>query len=179
MGGSVNIPSGTYRDGQLSNLSFNRWIGDFSAAATWLDPKIGLDVSGSAGIEINGTNDDTDYKSGNAVHVDIAVNQYLSKEFAIGALFSHYQQITGDSGAGGCCASLGTCRPCHRWHRRGLSTPPSTSARRLSRRLQDPSGDRRQRPQGTIALVALAPIGVVPPARLRREPVPGAKVVKN
>lgn len=178
VGGSVNIPSGTYRDGQLSNLSFNRWIGDFSAAATWLDPKIGLDISGSAGIEINGTNDDTDYKSGNAVHVDIAVSQYLSKEFAIGALFSHYQQITGDSGAG---ASLGpykgrtTAVGGTIGYTFNVGTTPVSTRLKILREI---SVDNR--PQGTIALVTVAfPIGVVPPAAPPPEPVPGAKVVKN
>ena len=178
VGGAVNIPSGTYREGQLSNLSFNRWIGDIYAAATWLDPKIGLDISGAVGFEINGKNDDTDYNSGNAVHVDLAVSQYLSKEFSIGALFSHYQQITGDSGAG---ATLGpykgrvTAVGGTIGYTFNVGTTPVSTRLKVLREI---SVDNR--PQGTIALVTVAfPIGVVPPAAPPPEPVPGAKVVKN
>ncbi len=178
VGGSVNIPSGTYREGQLANLSFNRWIGDISAAATWLDPNIGLDISGAVGFEINGKNDDTDYKSGNAVHVDLAVSQYLSKEFSIGALFSHYQQITGDSGAG---ATLGpykgrtTAVGGTVSYTFNVGTTPVSTRLKVLREI---SVDNR--PQGTIALVTVAfPVGVVPPAAPPPEPVPGARVAKR
>ncbi|WP_244544406.1 MULTISPECIES: transporter [unclassified Beijerinckia] len=104
VGSSVSIPAGAYQPGQLSNLAFNRWVGDFYAAATWLDPTIGLDISGAMGFEINGMNKATQYRSGNAVHFDLSATQHLSKEFALGVLFSHYQQVSGDSGSG---ASLG------------------------------------------------------------------------
>ncbi len=101
---SVNIPAGAYQDGELSNLALNRWIGDLSAAVTYLDTDTGLDISGSAGFELNGVNNATDYRSGNAFHADFAVTQNFSKAFSIGAQISHYQQITGDSGSG---ASVG------------------------------------------------------------------------
>ena len=100
IGASASIPSGSYRDDALSNLSFNRLIGDLYVAATWLDPKIGLEVSGSAGYEMNGRNYATQYTSGNAVHADLAVSQYLTKDLSIGFLAAHYQQVTRDSGAG-------------------------------------------------------------------------------
>lgn len=103
-GVSVNIPSGSYQDGELSNLSFNRWIGDVYGALTYLDPTIGLDISTTVGFEINGTNNATDYRSGNAVHADLAITKNLTKQFSISLLAGHYQQITGDGGAG---ASLG------------------------------------------------------------------------
>ncbi|CAH1661348.1 conserved exported hypothetical protein [Hyphomicrobiales bacterium] len=178
VGGAVNIPSGTYRDGSLSNLSFNRWIGDIYAAATWLDPKIGLDVSGAVGFEINGKNDDTDYKSGNAVHVDLAVSQYFTKEFSVGALFAHYQQITGDSGAG---ASLGpykgrvTAVGGTVAYSFAVAGTPVTARLKV---LREVSVDNR--PQGTIGLFSIAfPLGPVAQAAPPPEPVPGARVVKH
>lgn len=174
VGGLINIPSGTYREGELSNLSFNRWIGDIYAAATWLDPKIGLDISAAVGFEINGKNDDTDYKSGNAFHADVAVSQYLSKEFSIGALFAHYQQVTGDSGAG---ASLGPYKGrttavggtiAYTFNVAG--TPVSTRVKVL----REVSVENR--PQGTIALFTIAfPLGVTAAAAPPAEP----KVVKH
>jgi len=178
VGGAVNIPSGTYQDGSLSNLSFNRWIGDVYLAATWLDPKIGLDISGSVGFEINGKNDDTDYKSGNAVHADVAISQYFSKEFSVGALFAHYQQLTGDSGAG---ASLGpykgrtTAVGGTVAYTFAVAGTPVTARLKV---LREVSVDNR--PQGTIALFGVAfPLGVVAQAAPPPEPVPGARVVKR
>lgn len=177
VGTAVNIPSGTYQDGQLSNLSFNRWIGDLYAAATWFDPKIGLDISGAVGFEINGKNDDTDYKSGNAVHGDFAVTYSLTKELTVGAQVSHYQQVTADSGAG---ASLGPYKG--RTTAIGGSigytfvvagTPVSTRLKIL----REVSVENR--PQGTIGLVSVAfPLGHVAQAAPPPEPVPGARVVK-
>lgn len=99
-GVSVNIPAGAYQDGELSNVAFNRWIGDVYGAITYLDPVRGLEISGAVGFEINGENDDTDYDSGNAFHADLAISQYLSKDLSIGFLASHYQQVSGDGGEG-------------------------------------------------------------------------------
>lgn len=101
---AVSIPAGAYQDGELSNLAFNRWIGDLSASITYLDTDTGLDISSTVGFELNGVNEATDYRSGNAFHADLAITQNFSKAFSIGAQISHYHQITGDSGSG---ASIG------------------------------------------------------------------------
>jgi hypothetical protein len=50
------IPSGTYVTGQLSNASVNRPAVDVFGAFTWLDPRIGWDLSASAGVTFNQTN---------------------------------------------------------------------------------------------------------------------------
>jgi hypothetical protein len=99
-GVSVSIPAGGYEPGELSNVALNRPIGDIYGALTWLDPALGLDVSGTVGFEINGENDDTDYDSGNAIHGDIAISKNLTMELSVGVLASHYQQVTGDGGEG-------------------------------------------------------------------------------
>lgn len=174
IGGSVNIPSGTYDPDRLSNLSFNRWIGDVYAAATWLDPKIGLDISGAAGFEVNGKNDDTGYKSGNAIHADLAISQYFSKEFSVGALFSHYQQISGDSGSG---AALGSYKGRTTAVGATIAYSFNVAGTPVSARLKvlrEVSVENR--PQGTIALVTLAfPLGPVPAPAAPSEP----RVVKH
>ncbi len=97
---SVNIPAGAYEDGELSNVAFNRWIGDVYGALTYLDPALGLDISGTVGFEFNGTNDETDYNSGNAFHADLAISKFLTKELSVGFLASHYQQVSDDGGGG-------------------------------------------------------------------------------
>lgn len=99
----VNVPIGTYREGELANISFHRWIVDVSAAATW--KPTGWDVSGKVGITFNGRNDLTDYNSGNEVHIEGSVERKLTQQFSAGLQAYHLQQISGDSGEG---AKLGS-----------------------------------------------------------------------
>ena len=67
---------------------------------TYLDAKRGHEVSVTAGFTFNGENPDTDYRTGTEFHVEWALMQHVSKTFAFGIAGFHYQQITGDSGAG-------------------------------------------------------------------------------
>ena len=98
--GLLNIPMGSYDPAALANVSFHRWAFDTTAAITWLDRARGHELSAAAGFTFNGENPDTDYKTGTEFHVEFAAMQYLSKAFAIGVTGYHYDQITGDSGAG-------------------------------------------------------------------------------
>ena len=102
--GLVNIPIGAYDQTDLANMGFNRWAADISGAATWLDRKKGHEISVTAGFTFNGENPDTNYTTGTEFHVEAAVMQHLSPAFAVGIVGYHYQQVTGDSGAG---ATLG------------------------------------------------------------------------
>jgi len=170
VGGSVSIPAGAYQEGQLSNVALNRWIGDIYAAATWLDPKIGLDISGAVGFEINGKNSATDYKSGNAVHADLAVSQFFSKEFSAGVLFSHYQQISSDGGTG---ASLGsykgrvTAVGATIGYSFEVAGVPVSARLKILREVSV-----ENRPQGTIGLVSVGfPLGHVPAAPKPPDPI--------
>jgi hypothetical protein len=96
----VNVPIGPWSNSSISNLSFNHWGLDTTAAVTWLDPKIGFEISAAPGFTFNWENPDTDYKTGTEFHVEFAVLQHFSKKFAAGVAGFHYQQVTGDSGAG-------------------------------------------------------------------------------
>lgn len=98
--GSLSIPAGAYRDGELSNIALNRYVGDFSGALTYLEPTLGLDLSASGGFTVNGNNPATHYRTGDEVHIDASITKYLTKELSVGVIGSHYQQVTGDSGAG-------------------------------------------------------------------------------
>jgi hypothetical protein len=99
-----NAPVGFWQRGNLSNIGFNRSSLDVTAAATWLDPKFGLEISSAAGFTFNFENPTTNYKSGTEFHLEWAIIQNFSKSFGVGLVGYHYQQITGDSGAG---AALG------------------------------------------------------------------------
>ena len=100
IGTLVNIPIGPWSKDSDTNLSFNHWGLDTAAAVTWLDPKIGLELSSTAGFTFNWENPETDYETGTEFHVEWAIVQHFSKTFALGVAGYHYQQITGDSGAG-------------------------------------------------------------------------------
>lgn len=101
----VNVPVGFWERGNLANIGFNRWAIDNAAAFTWLDPKIGLELSAMAGFTYNFENPATDYKTGTEFHVEYAAVQNFSKHFALGVNGYYYDQVTGDSGSG---AGLGS-----------------------------------------------------------------------
>jgi hypothetical protein len=44
-------------------------------------------------------NRDTDYKSGDEIHLEFAAMQHLSEKYALGIIGYHYEQINGDSGS--------------------------------------------------------------------------------
>jgi hypothetical protein len=96
----VNIPVGTYRENQLANLAFHRWIIDGSLAVTWKDEASGWDLSSKAGVTFNGNNDFTDYDSGNEFHWEAAVEKSFSKSFSAGVQGYWLKQLSGDSGEG-------------------------------------------------------------------------------
>jgi len=103
---SVNVPvMGDYDAGQLSNIALNRWAEDITAAATWMNPGTGIELSGAAGVTFNGENDDTDYKTGTESHLEAAAFYHFSPAFSAGVNGYHYEQLSGDSGSG---ATLGS-----------------------------------------------------------------------
>ena len=96
----VNTPVGFWERGNLANAGFNRWAIDNAAAFTWLDPKIGLELSAMAGFTYNWENPTTDYKSGTEFHLEYAAVYNFSKRFALGVNGYFYDQVTGDTGSG-------------------------------------------------------------------------------
>jgi hypothetical protein len=133
LGTILNVPIGSWERRRLANIGFGYWALDGNAAVTWLDPKIGFEVSTSAGFTYNWENPDIDYKSGTMFHLEWAVMQHFSKDFSLGLVGYHYQQVTGDSGAG---ARLGSFEgrvtalgPGLTWNFQLGQTPVSTSLR--------------------------------------------------
>lgn len=96
----LNVPIGPWDNDSITNLSFNHWGLDATGAVTWLDPAKGHEISVAAGFTFNWENPDTDYRTGTEFHVEWALIQHLSKTLSIGLAGYHYQQVTGDSGAG-------------------------------------------------------------------------------
>src|SRR5690606_1902691 len=69
---------------------------DLSLAVTWLDPTLGLDISGVAGFTFNGKNRHTNYRTGTEFHFEGAITKALTPQFSLGAGGYYYQQITDD-----------------------------------------------------------------------------------
>jgi hypothetical protein len=96
----VFVPTGAYTEGDLANIGRNYWGFDTSCALTWLSSKTGTEVTVMPGLLVNTENTSTDYQTGNELHMDFMVNQFLAKTFALGAQGYYYKQLTGDSGSG-------------------------------------------------------------------------------
>ena len=96
----VNAPTGFWQRRRLTNIGFNRWAFDASAAVTWLAPKSGIEVSGSAGLTFILENPANDYQTGTESHLEFALMRHIGKDFSFGLAGYHSQQITSDSGAG-------------------------------------------------------------------------------
>ena len=102
----VVVPVGDYDEDESVNTGLNYWTFETDFAATYLNPETGQDYSIVLGYGYNTENDDTDYKSGDEVHLDFALNQFLSDEWAVGIHGFFYEQISGDSGKGAVLGSF-------------------------------------------------------------------------
>ena len=96
----LNVPIGEYRKGDLANLAFHRWANDVSFAVSWHNPKSGWDLSAKSGFTLNGKNDVTEYRTGTEWHFEAAAEKQLTPAWALGVQAYHFDQLTGDSGAG-------------------------------------------------------------------------------
>ncbi|MBW1752670.1 MAG: transporter, partial [Deltaproteobacteria bacterium] len=70
----------------------------------WMFPQNSIELSGTTGITFNGKNDDTDYETGTEFHLEASTFYQFTPAFSAGVNGYHYQQLSGDSGAG---ATLG------------------------------------------------------------------------
>ena len=96
----VITPTGSYSTDNLVNNGLNYWSFDTNFALTYLNPESGFEASCNLGYIYNSENQDTDYQSGQELHFDVALNQYLSETFGIGIHGYFLKQITGDRGSG-------------------------------------------------------------------------------
>ncbi len=94
----VNVPVGDYSVTRSTNVSFNRWGADLTAATTWMRPE-GWQADFAVNLTVNGKNLATDYKTGNELHFEAAAAKKLGG-WTLGLAGYYYQQVTGDSGEG-------------------------------------------------------------------------------
>jgi hypothetical protein len=96
----ITTPTGDYDINNAVNLGRNYWSFDTVFALTHLNLENGREYSLVTGLMINTENDDTNYESGNELHVDAMFNQFFSETFALGLHGYYFQQIEGDEGSG-------------------------------------------------------------------------------
>jgi hypothetical protein len=97
---SIVTPTGDYDTDNAINNGLNYWSFDTNFALTYLNGKTGQDYSINIGHIYNTENNDTDYQTGQEVHLDVVLNQFFSETFAVGIHGFYLKQITGDSGSG-------------------------------------------------------------------------------
>lgn len=100
----VSVPLGQYVVGDPKNGGLNHWVFDSNFALTWRIPKTKWEFDFNLGYTINTKNNDTEYKSGDSMHLDYTFGYNISEKFAVGLSGYAFKQIEGDSGSG---ATLG------------------------------------------------------------------------
>ena len=97
---SVRIygPTGEWEKGALANIGLNYWTFSPTLGYTHLDPKLGLDFSVLAGLDINTENTATDYTSGMMAHIDASLSKKFENNIGIGIFASALLQVTKDTG---------------------------------------------------------------------------------
>jgi hypothetical protein len=105
----VYAPTGDYNVDRLANVGLNYWTFTPMITASYLSSKYGFEITSSIGLDFNTINNATDYQSGDMFHYELTVAQHLPffglGIIGVGANFSYWEQITGDSGSG---AELGS-----------------------------------------------------------------------
>ena len=96
----IVAPTGSYDEDNLVNTGLNYWTFDTNFATTYLNEKSGQDYSINIGYNYNTENPDTDYRTGQEIHIDYMINQFISESLALGVHGFYLKQITGDSGKG-------------------------------------------------------------------------------
>lgn len=97
---TIVVPTGQYDLGNTVNIGRNYYSYDTVFALTHLNPETGREFSLITGYMVNDKNDDTDYDTGNELHMDFMFNQFFSDTFAAGLHGYYYKQLDGDSGSG-------------------------------------------------------------------------------
>ncbi|MDC0302695.1 transporter [bacterium] len=102
----ITVPLGTYDVDDDLNGGLNYWSFETAFSTTYLNADSGFEFSAVLGYLYNTENTDTNYQTGQEIHLEVMVNQYLSETIAIGLHGFYYRQISGDSGRGALLGSL-------------------------------------------------------------------------
>ncbi len=96
----IYAPTGSYSPDDLAPLGKGYWSFEPFAGFTFLHEKSGQEISIGAAWDVNTTNPQTNYRSGDQLNVEWLIAQHLPRGFSVGATGYYYQQISGDSDSG-------------------------------------------------------------------------------
>jgi hypothetical protein len=92
-----NVPVGAYDPSRLSNIGIGHGAVDGGFGYTYFNQKTGQEFSGVLGFTYNTTNQQTQYQNGVDMHFDLAMSQFVTKQFQIGVVGYAYDEIGCDS----------------------------------------------------------------------------------
>ena len=95
----IHAPTGAYNRTDLVNLGRNHWTAGPVAAITYTQPS-GINADIKLHYEFNGSNKDTNYRSGQEFHFDYALGWGFGNGWTAGAGGYVYQQTTDDKLSG-------------------------------------------------------------------------------
>lgn len=99
----IYAPTGNYEKGRLGNTGLNYWTFDPMVGVVYSNKQLGFNAMLHVGYGINTENTETDYRSGDLLHLDAAVQQIVPVGpglLALGVEGFYFDQVTGDSGGG-------------------------------------------------------------------------------
>ncbi|MEZ4216939.1 MAG: transporter [Myxococcota bacterium] len=82
---AITAPTGGYDARRQLDVGRNHWSFDTTLAGTFFNERSGSEVSGAIGWMTNTENRATRFDSGDELHVDAMLNQWLATNFAVGA----------------------------------------------------------------------------------------------
>lgn len=106
---SIFLPTGDYNTATIDvpnrsidalSLGKNVWSFQPTVAATWLNPKSGLEFSAAASLLFSTFNNATNYQTAPAFQLEAAVVQRFPSGWGFGLTGYTYQQLSDDSGRG-------------------------------------------------------------------------------
>ena len=95
----IHAPTGSYSKTDLVNLGRNHWTAGPVAAITYTQPS-GINADIKLHYEFNGSNKDTQYRSGQEFHFDYALGWGFGNGWTAGVGGYAYKQITDDKVSG-------------------------------------------------------------------------------
>ncbi|NVK43285.1 MAG: transporter [Oceanospirillaceae bacterium] len=95
VGFDIFAPTGEYSAGDLANIGRNYWAVQAVYAASHVNPA-GINWDFKLMYDYNFENDDTDYKSGQELHVDYSLGYGIAPNWVVGVGGYAYKQVTGD-----------------------------------------------------------------------------------
>ena len=96
----VRLPVGAYDKNRVINAGRNVYSAMPEVSVTYRDAKAGWEVSGAALYVTSTNNTDTNYKSGDIVHIDFAAGKMITPQLKLGVVGYYAQQVSDDSGTG-------------------------------------------------------------------------------